>query len=206
MKSNEVKLTYDLTYKDVVDILKIIDDSACQELHLEMGDLKLDVIKGRQSGSETMSGPIEASQGSANPQAASLGAPEKKIAKATSEARPKPKETVESSSALGGEAAIQDFSGIVISSPLTGTFYQSSAPGAKPFVEVGSVVKTGDQVAIVEVMKLMNSIKAPQEGIIREILVENETMVKMGQILMTMDPLPTKSSKKKSSKKNKPRK
>ncbi|MCD6571413.1 MAG: hypothetical protein J7L53_11975 [Deltaproteobacteria bacterium] len=206
MKSNEAKLTYDLTYKDVVDILKIIDDSACQELHLELGDLKLDVIKGRQSGSETVSRTIEVSPEKIGSQEASSSAPEKKIAKAIPEARPKPKEAVESPSDSGGEDAIQDFSGIVISSPLTGTFYRSPAPGAKPFVEVGSTVKTGNQVGIVEVMKLMNSIKAPQEGIIREILVENETMVKMGQILMIMDPLPKNEPQKKSSKKGKPRK
>jgi biotin carboxyl carrier protein len=55
-------------------------------------------------------------------------------------------------------------------------------------VEVGSQVERGDQVAIVEVMKLMNSIKAPARGIVRQILVENETMVRMGQTLMIIEP------------------
>jgi acetyl-CoA carboxylase biotin carboxyl carrier protein len=79
-------------------------------------------------------------------------------------------------------------SGIELKSPLSGTFYRAPSPGARPFVEVGSKVERGDQVAIVEVMKLMNSIKAPGKGVVRQILVENETMVKMGQTLMIIEP------------------
>jgi biotin carboxyl carrier protein len=62
-------------------------------------------------------------------------------------------------------------------------------------VEVGKPVEAGDQVAIVEVMKLMNSIKAPRKGKIREILVQNETLVAMGQVLMLMDPDPAIAEK-----------
>jgi biotin carboxyl carrier protein len=53
---------------------------------------------------------------------------------------------------------------------------------------VGGKVEVGDQVAIVEVMKLMNSVKAPVRGTVREILVANETMVKMGEVLMVIEP------------------
>jgi acetyl-CoA carboxylase biotin carboxyl carrier protein len=67
-------------------------------------------------------------------------------------------------------------------------FYRAPAPGATPFVEVGSSVEQGDQVAIVEIMKLMNSIKAPVKGVVRAILVENETAVTMGQTLMVIEP------------------
>jgi acetyl-CoA carboxylase biotin carboxyl carrier protein len=80
-------------------------------------------------------------------------------------------------------------SGIEVKTPLTGTFYRAPSPGARPFVEVGSQIEPGGQLAIVEVMKLMNSIKAPVKGIVRQILVENETMVKMGQILMIIEPV-----------------
>jgi acetyl-CoA carboxylase biotin carboxyl carrier protein len=75
-----------------------------------------------------------------------------------------------------------------VKSPLTGTFYRAPAPGARPFVEVGEEVAAGEQVGIVEVMKLMNSIKAPVKGTVRQILAENETMVKMGQTLMIIEP------------------
>ena len=73
-------------------------------------------------------------------------------------------------------------------SPLAGTFYRAPAPGARPFVEVGAAVAAGEQVGIVEVMKLMNSIKSPAKGTVRQILAENETMVKMGQTLMIIEP------------------
>jgi acetyl-CoA carboxylase biotin carboxyl carrier protein len=75
-----------------------------------------------------------------------------------------------------------------VKSPLTGTFYRAPAPGARPFVEVGSALQPGEQVGIVEVMKLMNSIKAPVKGIVRQILAENDTLVKMGQTLMIIEP------------------
>jgi acetyl-CoA carboxylase biotin carboxyl carrier protein len=80
------------------------------------------------------------------------------------------------------------FSGIQVKSPLAGTFYRAPAPGARPFVEVGGKVEAGDQVAIVEVMKLMNSVKAPVKGTVREICVANEALVKMGQVLMVIEP------------------
>lgn len=183
MKSDEVRLTYDLTYKDVVDILKIIDDSTSEELHLELGDLKLDVIKGKASKPSTAQ-PVPVPP---MPQAEAQ-APEKEIP--AEEKKPK----AEASKTAAGE-----LSGIPVHSPLAGTFYRAPAPGAPPFVKEGDEVKAGDQVAIVEVMKLMNSIRAPQDGIIREILVDNEAMVAMGQPLMLMDPPPTKRSQKKKS-------
>ena len=74
-------------------------------------------------------------------------------------------------------------------SPLAGTFYRAPAPGARPFVEVGVAVEAGEQVGIVEVMKLMNSIKTPVKGMVRQILAENETTVKMGQTLMIIEPV-----------------
>jgi len=79
-------------------------------------------------------------------------------------------------------------SGTEVKSPLAGTFYRAPAPGARPFVEVGDAVDAGEQVGIVEVMKLMNSIKTPVKGIVRQILAENETTVKMGQTLMIIEP------------------
>lgn len=76
-----------------------------------------------------------------------------------------------------------------VKSPLSGTFYRAPAPGARPFVEEGDEVEAGEQVGIVEVMKLMNSVKSPVKGKVRKILVANETMVKMGQTLMIIEPI-----------------
>jgi acetyl-CoA carboxylase biotin carboxyl carrier protein len=64
-----------------------------------------------------------------------------------------------------------------------GTFYRSSAPGAAPFVEIGSVVKEGDTLCIIEAMKLLNEIDADASGTIRQVLVENGQAVEFGQPL-----------------------
>jgi acetyl-CoA carboxylase biotin carboxyl carrier protein len=74
--------------------------------------------------------------------------------------------------------------GHVVKSPMVGTFYRSSAPGAKAFVELGQTVKSGETVCIIEAMKLLNEIEADADGVIKEILVENGQPVEYGQPLM----------------------
>ena len=71
-----------------------------------------------------------------------------------------------------------------ITSPMVGTFYRASAPGEDPFVEVGSNVKVGQTICILEAMKLMNEIESESNAEIVEILVENGTPVEFGQVLM----------------------
>ena len=73
--------------------------------------------------------------------------------------------------------------GHVVKSPMVGTFYRSSAPDAKPFVDVGDTVKAGDTVCIIEAMKLLNEIEADADGVVKEILVENGQPVEYGQPL-----------------------
>lgn len=73
-----------------------------------------------------------------------------------------------------------------IKAPLVGTFYRSPAPGEAPFVTTGQKVNKGDVVAIIEAMKMMNEIVADRDGIIEEILVEDETMVEYDQPLMVL--------------------
>jgi acetyl-CoA carboxylase biotin carboxyl carrier protein len=76
--------------------------------------------------------------------------------------------------------------GHMVKSPMVGTFYRQSAPGAKPFVEVGQAVKAGETVCIIEAMKLLNEIEADQDGIIKEVLVENGQPVEYGQPLFIL--------------------
>ncbi len=71
----------------------------------------------------------------------------------------------------------------IVKSPIVGTFYRAPAPGAKPFVDVGSRVKKGDVLCIIEAMKIMNEIKSDVNGIVEEILVENGQPVEYGQPL-----------------------
>ncbi len=73
--------------------------------------------------------------------------------------------------------------GHTVKSPMVGTFYRSSAPGAKPFVELGQSVSAGDTLCIIEAMKLLNEIEADQGGTIKAILVENGQPVEYGQPL-----------------------
>ena len=71
-----------------------------------------------------------------------------------------------------------------VTSPMVGTFYRAAAPGESPFVEVGSSVKVGQTICILEAMKLMNEIESEFNAEIVEILVENGTPVEFGQVLM----------------------
>jgi len=77
--------------------------------------------------------------------------------------------------------------GHVVKSPMVGTFYRASAPGAKSFVEVGSQIKEGDTVCIIEAMKILNEIEADKAGTITEILCENGQAVEYGQPLFVIE-------------------
>lgn len=83
--------------------------------------------------------------------------------------------------------AVEAASGHVVKSPMVGTFYRSSSPGSKPFVEVGSVVKEGDAICIVEAMKILNEIEADKSGTVTQILVENGQAVEYGQPLFVIE-------------------
>lgn len=175
----------DLSYDDVQEILKIIDSSSVEELHLEIGDFKLVVRKKGATtsveGSFTAAADAGAAERSAQPgavwpeggadSAAVAGA--QAVAGARAQARSRPVRQ-------GGHE---------VKAPMVGTFYRAPAPGAPPFVELGSLVTEDDTVGIIEVMKLMNSIKAGCRGRVVEICVENGIMVEFGQTLTVIEPL-----------------
>ena len=76
---------------------------------------------------------------------------------------------------------------LTVKSPMVGTFYRSASPGSDAFIEVGSVVKIGDPVCIIEAMKIMNEIEADVAGTIKEILCENGQAVEFGQALFVIE-------------------
>lgn len=84
-------------------------------------------------------------------------------------------------------AAAPKLSGHIIKSPMVGTFYRSSSPGAKPFVDVGSQVKEGDTVCIIEAMKILNEIEADKSGTVTRILGDNGQAVEYGQPLFVIE-------------------
>jgi acetyl-CoA carboxylase biotin carboxyl carrier protein len=75
----------------------------------------------------------------------------------------------------------------LVSSPMVGTAYRGPAPGARPFVDVGSTVKTGDALIIIEAMKTMNQIPAPRSGTVIQILIEDGQPVEYGEPLMIIE-------------------
>jgi len=84
-------------------------------------------------------------------------------------------------------AAAPALSGTPVPSPMVGTVYMSSSPGAAPFVKVGDKVKQGDTLLIIEAMKVMNPIKAPKAGTIAHVLVEDAKPVEFGETLVVIE-------------------
>lgn len=76
--------------------------------------------------------------------------------------------------------------GHIVKSPMVGTFYRAPSPGAPPFVEVGSQVKEGETLCIIEAMKLLNEIESDKAGVVKEILVENGQPVEFGEPLFVI--------------------
>jgi acetyl-CoA carboxylase biotin carboxyl carrier protein len=156
-----------LTDDDVAEILRIIDATDVDELRLERDGLSLYVAR---NGAGTSAAPVApAGRGGPGPGPPGPGAPPPP---------PAPAPTPEAAS--DGLPAI--------TSPMLGTFYRADAPGRPPFVEVGSEVEPGTVVAIVEVMKMMNSIEAGVAGTIEEVCADNAQLVEQGQPLFRVRP------------------
>ena len=150
----------DLNYDDVRKILAILDASTLDEVHIEIGDFKLDVRR-RGAAAPLRSPAVEAPV-------------QTKPAPASAKAPP-------SVALAPGQFAL--------SAPMLGTFYRAPSPDAPPFIQVGSVVSADDTLCIIEVMKLMNTIKAGKPGRVVAIAAENGTLVEFGQTLIVFEPL-----------------
>jgi acetyl-CoA carboxylase biotin carboxyl carrier protein len=77
--------------------------------------------------------------------------------------------------------------GHAVKSPMVGTFYRSSSPGAKAFVEVGDAIKAGETICIIEAMKILNEIEADKSGTVSKVLCDNGQAVEYGQPLFIID-------------------
>jgi acetyl-CoA carboxylase biotin carboxyl carrier protein len=152
-------------------IVEILEASEVSHLSWTNGDERLVIRRGPQ-GTVTV---VEQPAPSVVRQAAPAPAP---AAPAESAAAP----------AAKAEAAGAEKPGLVVTSPFVGTFYRTPAPDQPPFVELGSVVKKGQVLCIVEAMKLMNEIESETAGRISEVLVENGQPVEFGQALFRVEP------------------
>jgi len=106
-----------------------------------------------------------------------------------SEVKPLSKSKISSETEHKKESPSEEENLVSVKSPLIGTFYRAPSPHSPPFVEIGSIVKKGTTLCIVEAMKVMNEIKADCTGRIKKILVENGSPVEYGQILFLIEPL-----------------
>jgi acetyl-CoA carboxylase biotin carboxyl carrier protein len=146
-----------LTARDVAEITRLLEESQFAELHLEHEGLKLTL---RRSG--------------APPAAATHATP-------VAEAGPR---AAASAPRTGATAVAQSGAWHEVSAPLLGTFYRAPKPGAEPYVETGSAVQEDTIIGIIEVMKLMNTVRAGVAGTVVEILVTDGALVEYGQALL----------------------
>ena len=94
---------------------------------------------------------------------------------------------LEKENKMVAEVNTKEPTGTPVKSPIVGVFYSANSPESDPYVTVGKTVKKGDIVCIIEAMKVMNEIKAPCDGTVTSILVENEALVEYDQALMVIE-------------------
>jgi acetyl-CoA carboxylase biotin carboxyl carrier protein len=153
-----------LSDEDVREILRLIDESKLDELRIETPEFKLHVLRG-----DAAAPAAEPAERAAEP------------AKRAPEPGERAPEAPASPTAASNGAR-------TIDAPMLGTFYRAEAPGATPFVDVGTEVEPGTVVCLIEVMKMMNSIQAGVAGTIVEVCAENAQLVQYGDPLFRVQP------------------
>jgi len=149
-----------LNTKDIEQLIELLEKSTISEIEVGRWGKKIRVS--RQGGNVVVQ----------NSGIAEAPAPAAASAQATAEAR-------------GDETSQQ---GMVIKSPMVGTFYRSPSPEVDPFIKVGDHVKKGDTLCIIEAMKIMNEVEAEVSGVILDIQIENAQPVEYGQTLFLIEP------------------
>ncbi len=149
--------------KLVRELAKLLAETDLSEIEVEKGDLRIRVARQLTAAAMTVAMPAQAPLAAAAPVAPTPAA------------------------AVPGVKAEAPISANTVTSPMVGTAYRRPSPDAKAFVEVGSVVKAGDRVLLVEAMKTFNEIVAPRSGTVTAVLVEDGQPVEYGEPLMVID-------------------
>ena len=152
-----------LTAKDVQEIMRLLESSSFDSLSLEMNGVKLHLERGS----------------TAAPAAQPLAQPSASLPDPALESLPQVVNSAVKKIKPASDPGLAD-----VASPLLGTFYRAPKPGEPPFVEVGARVEEDTVIGIIEVMKLMNSVRAGVKGVVAEILAENGELVEYSQTLM----------------------
>ncbi len=146
-------------------LIDLVSESNVSELEITEAEGKVRIVKGPVGAPVAVAAPVMVAAPAAAPASPAPAAPD---------AAPAPV-----------EASAQ--SGHLVKSPMVGTFYTSSSPEAKPFVQVGSVVKEGETICIIEAMKILNEIEADKSGTVTRILVDNGQAVEYGQPMFMIE-------------------
>ncbi len=158
--------------KEIQNLIKFVAKSGASEVKLEMGDIKITIKTGsddsRPEHTYIQQVPVQTSQPQQQQQQTQQGAP----------ATPAPSEPAES----------EDSKYVTIKSPIIGTFYRKPSPDKPTFVEVGSTIKAGDPLCVIEAMKLFNEIESEVSGKIVKVLVDDASPVEFDQPLFLIDP------------------
>ncbi len=158
----------ELTEDEVLEILKMVEDSSFDYFQVELGDLKLTVAKGGYVPASAEQAPAPAA--TPPPAAASPPAPA---------AEPEP---------ASAESAAVPEGLVAITAPMVGTFYVAPDPESPSFVEVGGRVDEDTTVALIEVMKVFSAVRSGVSGIIEQVLVPNAGSIEYGQALFLVRP------------------
>ena len=142
-------------------LIDLVSESNISELEITEAEGKVRIVKAGAAGTLPMAQPMMA----AAPVPMAAPAP---VAAAAAPAEPEPV-------------------GLVIKSPMVGTFYRAGSPGAKPLADMGQAIKAGEAVCIIEAMKIMNEIESDHGGTITQVLVENGQPVEFGQPLFIVE-------------------
>jgi acetyl-CoA carboxylase biotin carboxyl carrier protein len=145
-------------------LIDLVSESNVSELEITEAEGKVRIVKGGGAAMQQAVAPVPAS-----------------VQPSALAAAPAP------TAAPAATAAPEAPAGHAVKSPMVGTFYRASSPGAKPFVEIGSQVKEGDTICIIEAMKILNEIEADKSGTVAKILCENGQAVEYGQPLLVIE-------------------
>ena len=147
--------------RKIKKLIELVEESGISELEITEGEESVRIHRG-----------VTAAQIAAQPQF--VPQPQLAPVAAAAPAAPAP----ESAPAISGH---------IMCSPMVGTFYRSSSPGVKSFVEVGHKVNVGDTLCIIEAMKMMNQIESDKAGVVKQILVENQDPVEFDQPMFVIE-------------------
>lgn len=160
--------------EEIKTIVKLMSENDLTEFKIEAEDMHLCIRRGSQQTAAMAAQAVIAAPAITTP-AVTAPAPA---------AAPAPAPAAAAPAAEAAKAPVD--ASKIIESPIVGTFYRSSSPGAEPLVKIGAKIEADTTVCIIEAMKVMNEIKAEKSGVIKEILVENGQPVEFGQPLFIL--------------------